>query len=380
MVSRLAFVILAISHAWMGLAQTHRIFIELKPDPKKGGFDQPSFNKVTFLDNRFDSSAVFIIENGEYPPTELVFAQPLTVAAESYVQNALAGASTGNQELMVNILKMNVANTWYEIRKKKFGVPLDMRNALVFAAEVYVPISGSYQQVMAIDTVYGWKKGRLETVIENALNDLIKRVIAIKKSTSAAIVPLSQINVNRSLSWQELPIIKNDPEDTVSGIYENFTDFKNDRIIKASVTLNLQPDSSYQAIIDPKSLASVKRIQKLNLENGWLWGLRANGKFFIKLGDNVFLPLQKNGNTFCFTIPRSLPDMYSLISAGFLNNGSPNSQNYSNFGGAAVSGIFSLIRDAGSNSRIKEILKNGKQSTFFRNCRIDLDSGDIIYQ
>jgi hypothetical protein len=296
------------------------------------------------------------------------------------VENALAGASTGNQELMVNILKMNVANTWYEIRKKKFGVPLDMRNALVFAAAVYAPISGGYQQVMAIDTVYAWKKGRLETVIENALNDLIKRVIAIKKSTSAAIVPLSQINVNRSLSWQELPITKNDPEDTVSGVYESFTDFRNDRIIKASVTLNLQPDSTYQAIIDPKSLASVKRMEKLNLENGWLWGLRASGKFFIKLGDNVFLPLQKNGNTFYFTIPQALPDMYSLISAGFINNRTPNSQNYSNFGGAAVSGIFSLIRDAGSNSRIKEILKNGKQSTFFRSCRIDLDSGDIIYQ
>ena len=102
---------------------------------------------------------------------------------------------------------------------------------------------------------------------------------------------------------------------------------------------------------------------------------------YVHVTDSIYLPLNNCYNSFCFTIPDQLPDLYHIFSAKeqfYHNNGS-----YIPYGNNLWANLIAAVVIAGTEtaitqSRHNRIIKE-KNQFIGRNASIDLYSGDFIY-
>jgi hypothetical protein len=107
------------------------------------------------------------------------------------------------------------------------------------------------------------------------------------------------------------------------------------------------------------------------------WVVADSGNFYLCLNvkQNQYVRLIARGNTFYFTVPRSLPDMYSLLDMEWIERASTEGGANHSPGAAILSG---MIHAATASSAIKKAKAAGMKGNF-RTCYIDMDSGDIVF-
>jgi hypothetical protein len=132
---------------------------------------------------------------------------------------------------------------------------------------------------------------------------------------------------------------------------------------------------------DPKD--SIYRIRSAKISGNpdinFCWAVNENGLRYFRLYKDIFVKLFQCENTYCFHVPRTLPDMYAMLS---IEETTPDNSNFSSNGNLLwdmakilVSSALSSIDKKNEEEKIKQ------RSTYnkYRDCFIDMDTGDIIY-
>jgi hypothetical protein len=202
---------------------------------------------------------------------------------------------------------------------------------------------------------------------------------------------LDCINQRMNADWAAYPII-NAEVPSKSGFYSGFSTFRDNAIIPYPFRMKLRADGAYRLILPLSGDIEVdKKVKQC-------WAVAdSSGSFYINLGHNIFLPLERRDNTFCFQVPRSLSDSHLvqlLKSQGAPSPPPPttSSENWFNgsdlgakaalvlIGALIVVGITYEITAASiTHARIKDRDRKIKIQTDFREAMFDMDSGAITY-
>jgi hypothetical protein len=95
-----------------------------------------------------------------------------------------------------------------------------------------------------------------------------------------------------------------------------------------------------------------------------------------------YLKLKKLDNFFSFTIPYTIPDMYTLLSIQEYNtnNSASGGANTGSVIGDLIGAILiSGVSEADSKSVLSKLTKSGLVQHKFRYCIINMDNGDIVF-
>ena len=357
------------------------------------------FSEVQILDNRFDTTQLFTIEDGEYPIRRLNIDQPAAYTIKKYITEAILPLSKGNKTLLINITQLRITNKGsIERTPNNHGrnPGKGMRNYVIFSAEAYYKTGKKqYSKIVTVHKnykVYSQPQRTISAIFNelmeaasnigdtllNTITDKPKQLrflhadtTSFKYSQDTANIALDQINTNQRTKWADYSIVAN--TDTSRGIFNNFDDFRANSALQRTVHLLWDAkDSAYT--VDPFSYA--------NLCNNRLpWAIRDSGNLYIALNRRFYVQLKRFNNSFYFYVPQSLPNMYALTS---LENGAANSGNVAvpttgNLIAALITTIAATAINIGVEAaKTKRILQNGLQSGF-RDCYIDMDTGDIVY-
>lgn len=365
------------------LSQENKSY-NLKTSLKKLQIDKVPFDQIEILDNRNDTSEIFLYEDGTLPVKSLHLT---TEAIKEYFYNGLKNISKEKKTILLNLTQLRVSNKTYILRrgKKREVYPHKQRDYIMFSAEVYFKIdSNKYRKIVVIDKEY-YTFGSIEKTVPAILTDFIeatgsmfeydkknsrKRKEFTKDSSfsysrDTTCLTIDDICHNLNIN-HKYPII--DKKIYQCGVYLSFDDFKNDILYESKNELSFDDkDSVYLASIE-------------NASKDFPWAISDNGNLYILLFKNIYLPLVKIDNTFSFYVPKTLPNMYTLLSIeefdGHTYSSSPSAD------------IWTNLIDFGLTLVIESLVKKSKQKQFaeagimsdFRKCFIDMYSGDFIFK
>jgi hypothetical protein len=372
------------------------VFITL--DGKNAGINWAAFNSVDVIDNRIDTTYISVSEDGTYPFITFNFDKPASAAIKGYLLAAIERSKKGNEKLFISVKQLKVPNNGsIERRSKKkfwFKHVRPGRNYLFFEAEVYRVMNSSYYQKLFTITKKYYIYSSIDEAVSRALDNLIylsnimldptlhegEKLKSVRRLTDCkdcvlnaadtSVRDISQISIGALNRWATYPIIK----DAVlaDGIYSNFDDFRDGLLKPCSCTMAYQNNDSVYKISSCTN--------KVKSGGKWPWAICVGGELYMKLLKDAYVKLTKQNNTFHFYVPQSLPNMYELFSIDELQHkntsSSPSSDNL--LVGLTSAVVFGTIDAVVKNHRIRQIERTGADN-FFRNCFIDMDSGDIIY-
>jgi hypothetical protein len=362
------------------------------------------FKKVIVLDNRFDTSKIYTFETGEYPLIYLRFDRPAKDAIKAYIEKEIGPLQKGDKTLLINIKELQIPNNGIRVKEKyaknMFGGAqyYNSRDYVRLVSDIYIEVEENvYKKLFDLQLIDFMRP--ITSVDASGIRRLLNTIIGcasvpnanlrdpnitMKKRSSwvadttefnfskdTSSYTLNMIDIAASMRWSKMPIMASAL--LRDGIYESFEDFKSDKIA---------PDTAIGIIFNDKdSLYSLRPIDSARLiKPGAPWGFCLSGNLYKQLKRNVFQKLHRRNNTFEFYIPYSLPDMYTNLSLKEnyrLSGGSFSSTGNILFDLAAAlgGGVAEGISKKSSANRIdRESVKHD-----FRNCFIDMDSGDIIY-
>jgi hypothetical protein len=369
------------------------------------------FKEILVLDNRLAPPNIFIDESGGYPVWAYAFDRSGADVIKEYLDRVIAPLSKGEKTLLLNIQQLRIPNKRNIIRKvsnrrrvlrkggKEFHAPglFPLRESLLFSAEAYYRTNGDgYHKIVTVHEYYYTYEihKNLGQLIARALNDLLETVSTSGDSSARSIKrrevnylwadsltadysadtldhSWEQINGDARDRWTLYPIWTSQQE--TSGVYQDFDDFKYDNLRPGQVQVKWNEKDSLYNITLPQTGVDAKR--------NFHWAVRDKGSLYLWVSGNAYLKLAKEGNRFCFDLPATLPDMYTLLSMeeskSHDNVPSPHTGNLLADLGALL--IGEAAGDAIKHADQKRMAHSGAASTTFRHCFIDMDSGDLIY-
>jgi hypothetical protein len=181
---------------------------------------------------------------------------------------------------------------------------------------------------------------------------------------------MTAISQKAVVSWATYPIFQ--ATNLRSGLYRSFDDFRNNKITDVPIHLFFDGKDSVYRIRDKDKDSSA-----LNRN----WAVCDGSFLYFKIDRNTYLRLLRTDSGFFFSVPWSMPDMYAVFSirearmseqSGFAAS---NNNFFANLAAAAVLGTVDGII---LTNRTKKIFDEGLRHDF-RRCRIDMDTGDILY-
>lgn len=375
------------------------IKIELNFNKKDLNINYSPFDKVIVLDNRFDSSRVFNFQDGAWPPRYKSFGRPTSDAIKDYLSGAIEHISTGDKTLLVNVRQLWIGNTPEFIKEK--SDPLSnklfyIRDRIMIYLDVYVgDKENQYKKIESINKNYPVPTTKIlplilnnllesasfaDTVCKKGLSDKKRNMLAsmfndkndFYYSKDTITYSLEQINVNVRENWGAYPI--NQSNETEMGFYDNFEDFKNGLLTKAKVEVTLSSiDSVYK--VSNEDQFSRKKQKRYKYP---VYAIRDSvGNFYINFFGR-YLKAEKQKNTFHFKIPHTMPNIYYLLSVVNVNKASETPYINNFFAELAFLGVDAAVKSVRNKNSEKE-MELYRMSDEFRNCYVDMDSGDIIY-
>lgn len=363
------------------------------------------YSSVRVIDTRLDTTKIYTEETGYYPPHSVTFAEPATEAIKKYINTAVQKSDKGSGELLIRIERLHITNIIQQPKyyKRISRIRLQpVRQFIQFQATAYTNEKGNYKKLLTIKRENDYIAYQyVDHAVSRLLNDCI-RVIAwgtpdtnatsrkpspkLKKllkdtasfqfAKEANQLAFEQIDVNVRNNWKQYPVIK-ESNLPPAGICYLFDDFKNNRVT---------PTAIHAVFNEKDSLYRIPGIDSLTHYTHH-WGVFDGANWYIRLSDSTYCQLTRQGDTFTFYIPASLPDMYALLSiqARRSEEGSPHSNVSS--GNIIASLIADLVSSAVQQSIINaETRAITKQATneglknHYRHCSLNMDDGDIIYK
>jgi hypothetical protein len=376
----------------------------LHGSPKALPVSYTPFNSIEVLDNRADTTRLYTIQNGRYPPLSVDLDTLARVALGQYMNGLLRGVKQGDARLLVRLERMGSPNTYH-------------RGFFAFGASVYVQKGeDAYQLLLRVRKVYRNAWSTPLPVIESACRNLLevagvayaraegtpeptttkKDMYWLLKDTSgyaiaktAKLRTLAEIDRNVRERWGEYPILQ--PVEVVSGTYPTFKDFRSNRLHPWTVRMQLDPRDSLYVPED--------RTERHD------WAVCDGYDFFLRLPNGKYVLLDREETGVYFYVPYPSPDMYALLSRsedlyyapmatvhytdGPLIIPPLPTHRSGNGGGNVNAGTALLIAGAlvgvvvaaviiDHAVRKHKALVRGRQGDY-RYCSVDMDSGDILY-
>jgi len=337
------------------------------------------FSAVEVLDNRFDTNWLYAWEDGTFPPHTVQLGNTASVEIQQYLQQLADTLGRGATDtLLVRLRQLRVGNRNIQLKTngKSSRRARYLRWGMLLAADLYRKKQGLYVPLVTIHKLYPMYGSPLQRTITDALNEMLKMsgasatkdTVAFRYSTDSTPRSLQQIDVNVQDTWAGYPVMQEGlPAD---GLFMQFDDFQNNRLTADNFHLNYnEQDSLFHLSVSRKT----KR---------YPWAVADSGGLYIHVLKDVYVKTWRYHNTRCFYIPRTLPDMYTLLSiengAGIGDAGliAGNSGNLLvDLGVLAVGATVEGIMTGAAQRKIK---KRGMQSNL-RYCYIDMDYGDVLY-
>jgi hypothetical protein len=362
------------------------------------------FNKVVVLDNRYDTSKLYIFETGQYPLATVRLSEPAKDAIRKYIENAIAPVRKGDKTLLVNIRELYIPNRGIMV-KKRIERPgpaahnyFYSRMYIRFYSDIYIQsgenvfkkiadLQVEYQMMPTADASGDNIRFLLNELIrcasipnENIPDSnnsgkpksyWVRDSIGYFFSTDTSNISINQIDVPAITRWKHTPIMSSNL--TKNGVYEGFVDFQSDRITRTAAIALVYNEEDSLFKMSPTDSAIFSR-QKMP------WAICSDGQLYIHLWGSVFQKLTKMNSSFEFHVPYSLPDIYTILSL-YANNRNlvlapaPTGNIFVDIGTLAGS---AAANTAAKGSRAKGIIEEDKEHNF-RTCLINMDSGDFIY-
>jgi len=362
------------------------------------------FNKVIVLDNRYDTSKIYLFETGQYPLATVSLKEPTSLAIENYIIKAIDPISKGNKTLLVNVRELYIPNRGIYVKKKivRSGPQAInyyySRSYLRFYSDIYIQSGeNTYKKIADLQLTYFMiptaEIGGDE--IRFLLNELVrctsipneniadsnntgkvksywaKDSIGYYFSNDTSSYSENMINVSANTRWKQMAIISSDL--SRDGVYENFQDFQSDKFSQSrKIVLDFHAnDSLYRMNVSDSSEFA---------KSGMPWAICSGKQLYIHLWGNVFQKLTRMDNTFSFYIPYTLPDIYTILSL-YENHRQRVSSPVLTANFMVDLGAFAastVANAAVKESKAKKINEKDKEHDF-RICVINMDSGDFIF-
>jgi hypothetical protein len=372
------------------------------------------FARVEILDNRFDTVTFRMRQSGSYPAVKETFSGSTRAAVSRYYEKLLAEIKKkGDKVLLLNITQLRIGNSFAVARRAEGKGPVlwePVRYTIQFCGQAYVQVGpGRYRKIMNFD-YHLHMNGEGWTANKDYLPWLLDRILLAATAPDGKSRPgikgmphkiwewgdrkyfdfvreprdqaLAEIDQPVTQNWANYPILKHVPGE--SGAYVNFDDFREARLTPGPIKMQFDGhDSVYR--IQEGPFAPVKlKVRGIVTRSIWPYVVADSSGLYVNLiRKNQYLRLAPSANTFIFRVPDSLPDMYALLTKNCYGA----TRGYSaivpsdNLIVALLGAVFlSIIHDATYHlPPIQNVSQERKKNEEYRNCFIDMASGDIIY-
>ena len=355
------------------------------------------FNQVIVQDNRFDTAFIGIEQNGDKIPQAFKYDKPLNAVAEQYLQEVIGNIGGENRTLLISIRQFRKWNNTESIiqKNKKDGEINYFINPTygnyLFVADLFLntPFQ-SYKKFLTLDISSSPNLVTLLNIIINATSYFNKEDSLIKKKNKLNLqqkfytvengyIPSADFNAYdpesikkmAAVVWDSFPV--NKYKIPLNGVYRSFSDFRELQLSNGQYYIHYHMQKEI-LILDQFKDNNEKRLLSPYV-------IADSSHLYVHVTDSIYLPLNNCYNSFCFTIPDQLPDLYHIFSAKeqfYHNNGS-----YIPYGNNLWANLIAAVVIAGTEtaitqSRHNRIIKE-KNQFIGRNASIDLYSGDFIY-
>jgi hypothetical protein len=378
-------------------AQNNTTYFQVEFNKKELHINYTPFNEVQVLDNRFDTTSILIVENGTYPPQRINIEQPAAYAVKTYITTAMGNLQKGYKTLLLNITQMRVTNKRninQRDGKHHINSGRDIRSYIMFSAEAYYKTGNRlYRKIVTIHKHY-YNYPSANAVIAVILNNVLEAASNINDTAlnsitdkprklkylhedsaftycrDTASVALEQINVQQHDKWAGYAITTDTPP--ANGIFKCFYDFRDDILTPGNVPMIYDTNDSTYFVMPGDSLIDNNRSP---------WAVSDSGNLYIRLDAKRYVKLTRANSSFYFYVPRSQPDMYAMLTLED-RTGRGGYSPMVNSGNIWVNLIGSLViagAEAGADAAKDKKIKREGMKNDFRNCYIDMDTGDIIY-
>ena len=353
--------------------------VVLKPLPS---IPHASFSRVVVWDDRPDT-------------TIIRFNTTASRAMAHCIQAAVGPDPARNRTILIDVKQLAV------------GLASEGRRSLLFSADIYVKKNDSLWLKIS-----SYKRSRyFGSSIASAMGTLFSGVIGaidvgltVTKDTGAVVLRRGQgageqmtAAGDKAIGAEgiaaaprmDYPILRRQ-EVTAAGCYHSFYDFRNDSLVRCPYRMKLVMDSLYTLLVNDLPAKAADEL----VDGIWAYADTA-GNLYIRILGNRFVALKEKDDGFCFYLPRALPDMYSIQRMkDRIRNFDPNAlnQQFSYSGGGnlltiplaiamlltvdlTLNGSAALINQA----KVKRIERAGIRSGNFRDCRLNMEDGEIEY-
>lgn len=356
------------------------------------------FDKVEVLDNRIDTAKFYTYQTGSYPVISLGFGKNAADSIEKYMAQVIKSRPSKEGSLLINIKQLRVCNLQYIPRKvgrKEFN--FRMRDNISFTADIFYKLDGNaYKRLLSIDNLYYTPGAEFignrmldifnitiemaaiaqdslsvagDKKIPKSIKRLQKDVAYFKKITVPDTATIEEINVNTKSSWSNFLIVK----DVVpgSGVFLSFDDFRDNKPVAAHFTISHNAKDSLYEVANIKFDTSKSRKM--------IYAICDSGNLYVPITNDRYQKLERFENTYSFSVPHNLPDMYSILSLWRYSGGKSGSSSGNLLIDLAAVAASAIVDGIITDSANRKISKKGLQSLQYRHCFIDMDSGDFIY-
>jgi hypothetical protein len=370
---------------WSAVAQPGMNMLRLSAERRGLADGFTPFGTVEMLDNRFDTVTLYSFQDGSFPPSVLKFDGAAADEIGQYLQDAINTLHHGSDTLLVNLRQLRMTNK--NIRLKKDDTISayrlrDLRLGFLLVADIYRRKGELYYPLGTFGKLYSPGYYNFAQTIAFGLNEMLtvagggrvwynrkkEDVLAFHRSTNTNGYTLAQINIKAQDNWAHYPVMEAPP---AGGLFMEWDDFQNNRARK---------DDFHLAYDERDNLYHLSVSHKVK---SYPWAVSDSGELYIHVLREVYVKSWRCHNTRCFYIPRTLPDMYTLLS---VQTGARTSSGMGYSGGSSGNLLVDLgaIFVAASIDAIimgsaeRKLKKRGLRSDY-RYCYIDMDYGDIIY-
>jgi hypothetical protein len=195
-------------------------------------------------------------------------------------------------------------------------------------------------------------------------------------------LPIAGIDRPVTEKWAGYPIVRHPPGG--SGAYLNFDDFREARLTQGPVKMQFDGRDSLYRLQDGPFAPVVIKVKGIRRLFCWPYAIADSSGLYVNLlRKNQYLKVTPSANTFSFRIPDSLPDMYALLSKDCSGAARapgtivPSENLVAGLASAAAVSVTQVATNPHPPS--KNVRDEGKEKAQYRNCLIDMSSGDILY-
>ncbi|MGB8313994.1 MAG: hypothetical protein WCE69_05840, partial [Aestuariivirga sp.] len=228
------------------------VHINLPPTKRAPALKFFTFKKISVIDNRADTTYIYIQRNIGSDPRKVNFEQPFKAVVKDYLDNALKKVPLGSRELVLRFEQFSVPNIYFKnlYTKDSIIVRSKIREYLFVKVSAYEKAGETtFKKLMTLSGVQHYHHVKhLPRMLSVLLNDLLigltipqvnngyfsksqNRLIKSGVLTfynDNQIQRIEQIDKPVYFDWAEYPVFKNPIFS--KGVFKTFEDFRNNRI------------------------------------------------------------------------------------------------------------------------------------------------------